>query len=93
LDRIQVEVFATMGFRPGNYASYVARVEGLFLAPPLVALDEYGVPPELAQKLHAQLRPEDDLDAVLKRLAKLDAEKLPLTAFEAELLRYAQSGL
>jgi late competence protein required for DNA uptake (superfamily II DNA/RNA helicase) len=93
LDRIQAEVFAKVGHRPGNYASYVARVEGLFLAPPLVALDEYGVPPELAQKLHAQLRPAGDLDDVLKRLAKLDLENLPLTAFEAELVRYAQAGL
>lgn len=93
LGRIQEEVFTKVGRQPGNYASYVARVEGLFLDVPLVALDEYGVPPELAQKLRAELRPAGDLDAVLKRLARLDTEKLSVTPFEAELVRYAQAGL
>jgi hypothetical protein len=93
LDRIQEEIFTKTGHRPGNYASYVARVEGLFLDAPLVALDEYGVPPELAQKLRAVLRPAGDLDAVLKRLAHLDPDKLSVTPFEAELVRYAQTGL
>jgi hypothetical protein len=93
LDRIQEEVFTKTGHRPGNYASYVARVEGLFLDAPLVALDEYGVPPELAQKLRAELRPAGDLDAVLRRLAQLDPESLSVTPFEAELVRYAQAGL
>ncbi|HEX5308684.1 MAG TPA: DEAD/DEAH box helicase [Solirubrobacteraceae bacterium] len=90
LDRIQEEVFTKIGRQPGNYASYVARVEGLFLDVPLVALDEYGVPPELAQKLRAELRRAGDLDAVLKRL---DPKNLSVTPFEAELLRYAQAGL
>lgn len=93
LDRIQSEVFKKAGLRSGNYASYVARVEGLFLETPLVALDEYGIPPELAQKLRSQLRPAGDLDAVLGRLAKLDADALSVSEFEAEMVRYAQAGL
>jgi hypothetical protein len=92
LDRIQREVFAGVGRRPGAYASYVARVEGLFLDMPLVALDEYGLPPELAQKLRGQLRPDGDLDRVLGRLLKL-VPGPELTPFERELVRYAQEGL
>jgi hypothetical protein len=92
LDRIQREVFTSLGLPPGDYASYVTRVEGLFLEMPLVALDEYGLPPELATKLRAQLRPDGDLDGVLERLATLKPPTT-LTPFELELTRYAQAGL
>jgi hypothetical protein len=93
LDRIQREVFSSLGREPGDFSSYIARVEGLFLEIPLVALDEYGVPPELAAKLRGVLRPDGDLDAVLGRLRMIDADQQSLTPFEAELVRYAQRGL
>ncbi|MCW3046825.1 MAG: helicase protein [Solirubrobacterales bacterium] len=93
LDRIQREVFTSVGMTPGDYSSYVARVEGLFLDMPLVALDEYGLPPELAVKLRAQLRPDGDLDGVLARLEALTPRPGALSPFEAELLAYAQAGL
>lgn len=93
LDRIQREVFTSLGRPPGDYASYVARVEGLFLETPLVALDEYGIPPELAEKLRGHLRPDGDLDGVLARLAQLEPASGELTPFELELVRYAQAGL
>jgi hypothetical protein len=93
LDRIQREVFPRRGRRPGDYSAYVARVEGLFLETPLVALDEYGIPPELAAKIRGHLRPDGDLDRVLARLARLDAEQLNVTPFERELIVYAQDGL
>lgn len=93
LDRIQREVFTSLGRQPGNFAGYIARVEGLFLEQPLVALDEYGVPPELATKLRSALRPDGDLDAVLGRLRDIDASQPSLTSFESELVLYAQRGL
>jgi hypothetical protein len=93
LDRIQAEVFGRLGYAQGDYSAYAARVEGLFLESPLVALDEYGVPPELAEKLRYRLKPDGDLDGVLSRLKELDATELGLNAFEAELVAYAQRGL
>jgi hypothetical protein len=41
----------------------------------------------------AQLHPAGDLDAVLKRLAKLNELSVSVTAFEAEMVSYAQAGL
>lgn len=93
LERIQREVFMRAGLRPGDYSQYISRVESLFLDTPLVALDEYGVPPELALKLRSQLRPDGDLDAVLARLSLIDPTRLTLTEFEQEMLAYAQAGL
>ena len=48
LDRIQADVFDRIGLVPGDYSAYAGQVEGLFLESSLVALDEYGVPSELA---------------------------------------------
>lgn len=93
LERIQAEVFGRLGLDSGEYSAYAGRVEGLFLESPLVALDEYGVPPELAEKLGAYLQPDGDLDGVLSRLKELSAPDLGVTAFEEELIRYAQEGL
>jgi DEAD/DEAH box helicase/Helicase conserved C-terminal domain len=93
LDRIQKDVFGRLSLTPADYSVYAGQVEGLFLESPLVALDEYGVPPELAYKLKAWLQPDGDLDAVLTRLKEIDESDLGLTSFEAELVRYAQEGL
>jgi DEAD/DEAH box helicase len=93
LERIQADVFGRLGLQAGDYSVYAGRVEGLFLDSPLVALDEYGVPPELAQKLEEYLRPDGDLDAVLGRLKEIDAGNLGLTGFEEELVLYAQEGV
>lgn len=93
LDRIQSEVFGRLGYEAGDYSAYAARVEGLFLDSPLVALDEYGIPPELAEKLRNQLKPDGDLDQVLLRLKGIDPENSGLNGFESELVSYAQRGL
>jgi hypothetical protein len=93
LERIQADVFGRLGLPSGDYSSYAGRVEGLFLESPLVALDEYGVPPELAQKLGVYLQPNGDLDAVLARLKEINTSDLDVTSFEEELVQYAQEGL
>jgi hypothetical protein len=93
LDRIQRDVFGRLGATPGDLRPYAGRVEALFLDPPLVALDEYGIPPELAEKLGPFLHPDGDLDGVLERLAAISVDRLPIDPFESELIRYAQSGL
>ncbi len=93
LERIQEVVFEDVGLRPGRYGPYAVRVENLFLPNPLIALDEYGVPPELANKLINELRPDGDLDDVLARLAALNIASMDLSDFERELLTDAQESL
>lgn len=93
LERIQQVVFRRAGLTPGSYAPYAIRVENLFLPNPLIALDEYGIPPELARKLVDDLRADGDLDLVLERLAQVDPGRADLTSFEVELLSEAQKSL
>ena len=93
IDRIQRDVFSRLGIRAGNYQVFASQVEHFFLDPALVALDEYGVPLELARKLQRVLRPDGNLDEVLRRLKSLNLNQLQLSPFEARLVRDAQESL
>lgn len=94
VDAIQHELLPQIGVPAGDYEPYIARLENLFLPPPLAALDEYGVPIELTRKLSPLLAGAgEELDAVLARLSSLDGDAIDLDAFERLLLRSAQNGL
>jgi hypothetical protein len=94
VDRLQRELLPRRGLRPGDYSGYLTRIENLFLPHPLGFLDEYGLPPQLAQKLdHALRREGDELDDVLGRLVHLDVEALELAPFERRLLKEARTDL
>jgi len=58
-----------------------------------MALDEYGVPIQLAARLAKWLKPEGDLDAVLERLRHLNVDELRLDSFEKTLVIDAQLHL
>lgn len=92
LDRIQREVFERHGLPYGDYHQYAGMAEAGFQSPLLMALDEYGVPIELATRLSNQLlRSDATLDDVLERLRQVDSSALG--EFEAQLLRDAQAGI
>lgn len=93
LERIQAEVFGRLGLSAGSYAPFAVRVENLMLPPALAALDEYGLPLQLATQLEPFLPSSSDLDAVLAVLRRLDAGQLRLSGFEAELLKEIQQTL
>lgn len=96
VNNLQKSLLPRMRLETGDYRAYATRVENAFLAHPLGALDEYGVPIELARKLERHLvrGEDDDLDAVLARLAALDLEELRwLTPFERRLLQAARTDL
>jgi len=92
-DRIQRSVLGRRGLPTGDYSVFGAQVESLFLPAPLSALEEYGVPIELAARLSTMLQPNGDLDDLLSRLRDLDLESAPVKPFERELLADAQDSL
>jgi hypothetical protein len=93
LDRIQKDVFRRVRRNPGDYTVYAAKVENLFTDPELVALDEYGIPLEIAKRLAPYLRPFASLDEVLSKLAHLDLARTNLSQFEQALVKDAQNSL
>jgi hypothetical protein len=95
LDLIQRHVFSNLGYHTGDYSAFVAQVENLFFPAPLLALDEYGVPLQVARKLEPRLvaQVEVSLDSLLTELRRLDPEQLNLSPFEQELIRDTQRTL
>lgn len=93
LDRIQKAVFGRSGRSMGDYAYFGGQVENLFLDPTLLALEEYGVPLQVSQKIEHVLAPDGDLDGVLSRMRTVDVESLELDEFETRLLSDAQQHL
>jgi DEAD/DEAH box helicase/Helicase conserved C-terminal domain len=93
LDRIQRDVFRRLRMPSGDYDFYASRIENLFTNPALVALEEYGIPLEIAKKCSPYLMPFENLDGALQRLKQLTVEEMPLSDFEKSLVRDAQKSL
>lgn len=93
LERIQGEVFRSLGMPPGSYTPFAIRVENLMLPPALAALDEYGLPLQLVARLERFVPDHSNLDAVIATLRRLDAIRLGFNRFETELLKEVQFSL
>lgn len=93
IGNIQRDVLTREGLPAGSYDYFAGQVEGLFLDPGLVAVEEFGVPLDIARKIAAELRSDDGIDGILRRLRSLDVAAQSLTDFEKGLLREAISSL
>lgn len=91
VDRIRNALASKEGYPVGDMSFYVTRVENLFLDADLIALDEYGIPIQLAEKLKNSLGSDGNLDKTLEKLKKLDITLLKLNNFEIGILRDAQN--
>jgi RAD3-like DEAD/DEAH box helicase/helicase-like protein len=76
---------------PGNYSFYASQVENLFRQPFQVALEEFGLPLQITDKLGSMLANVGSLDSALDRIRHLSPDSLELDSFEAELLIDCQS--
>lgn len=94
LDRIQREVFTDWVGTAGDYSAFAANVENLFTSSGLIALDEYGIPLQVAVKIAPRLRSHQTVDEAIAGLRKLDMRSLTeLSDFERELVLDAKRGL
>lgn len=93
IHNIQRDILSTLEIRPGDYTVYAEAAENLFLPGALSALDEYGLPLQVAVKLRNPLAPHYELDSILGRLRTLDPDHPDLLPFERALLAKVQEGL
>lgn len=94
LDRIQRAVYMDWMGSAGDYSAYAASVENMFTTSGLVALDEYGVPLQIAEKMRPHFGIHETVDQALQQLRQIDVRRVhKLTDFERELVRDAQAGL
>ena len=93
LDRIQAEILPKLRLKRGDYSAYAERVENLFLPGTLSALEEYGVPIQIVERIAARLEPAYDLDEVIDRLRALEPSTMRLTDFEQNWILEVQQYL
>jgi len=94
IDRIQRELLPQMHRRPGNYSVYAATVENLFTKVGVIALDEYGIPIQIGEKLLKSGGNFDDIDSAIARLRALTVrDKKNFSRFEWELIESARDNL
>jgi len=94
LHNIQLEVAGMLDLAAGDYGVYAEAANHLFLPVTIAALDEYGVPLQIARKLLVHLEPHHVLDAVISKLRALDPDTVEdLTNFERRWLRTVQESL
>lgn len=87
VSHIQADIYRAAGRdKVGDYSFFAARAESLFMESGLFALDEYGIPPELARRLARKSEEVRTLDAGL-RLVRAAAERSQgLHPFERDIL-------
>lgn len=91
---IQAEVARMLEVSPGDYSVYADAAKNLFLPELISALDEYGIPLQIATKLSVYLEPLFELDAIISRLRTLDVENLDsLTPYERRFVKQVQETL
>jgi hypothetical protein len=76
-----------------TYGVYAGQVENLFRKPFRIALEEFGLPLQIADKLSFFLDSADTIDSALNRIRDLPTNRLGLSQFELELLGNCQSDL
>lgn len=89
LSRIQAHVLSEKKLPFGDFSYFASQVECFFRNPVIVALDEYGIPLQVADKLTKILGTQDHLDMALSNLSGADSSRIDLDPFERELLEYA----
>jgi len=93
LSRIQEHVLGVLRSPTGDYSYFASQVECLFRNPVVAALDEYGIPLQVAEHIQSVLGTTDDLDIALKEFGRADLGQLALDPFELDLLEDAQQAL
>lgn len=95
VSNIQEEIYKRAGReKTGDYSFFAARAENLFMEPGLFALDEYGVPLEMARRLGGERGEFPTLESALRLLANLGSEEVSaLHPFEREVISDVRSSM
>ncbi|WP_295880880.1 DEAD/DEAH box helicase [uncultured Thiohalocapsa sp.] len=93
MDRIQQHVFNRLFGRSGDYGFFATMVEALFRNPAAAALEEYGLPLQVFDKIERRVRLSDELDAAIAEIKLVRPEEVGLSPFEAELFNDTRAHL
>ena len=90
---IQAHIFSTKYGLKGDYSFFAMRLESLFRNPVSTALEEYGLPIQVMDKIERIVKLSDEIDGAIEEIKMLPADQLGLDGFERELFIDTQSHL
>ena len=93
LSRIQTHILELKFGWSGNYSFFAARVEQLFSNRALVAMEEYGLPLQIGEKVGRHIDLSEDLDTALAQIREVSGVDCDLNTFEAEILEDVQKTI
>lgn len=82
---IQEYIFSTKFGMKGDYSFFALRLESLFRNPAAIALEEYGLPIQVMDKIEQKINLSDEIDGAIEMIKRLPADQLGLNDFEREL--------
>lgn len=86
IDGVQKHVLSVRELPTGDLTPYANAVESLFLGSSIIALEEYGLPTQISQKLSIPKELKEDLDETIIWLKNEEFDTSHLTYFESSLL-------
>jgi len=86
IDKIQRDVLRRRGFMAGDFSTFAGQAENGFVSSELSALEEYGIPLQISNKIKSGLILGEGLDSTLSSLRDIDVDRYRLTRFEKRLL-------
>lgn len=94
IHRIQEFVFQIYNKRPGDYSFYASLVQNCYLPPPMLALEEYGIPFPLIIKLSKKITEDyEGLDDILQFLRQEEPKEFSSDIAEQYFISEAQASL
>ena len=91
--RIQAHVLEKKFHQSGNFSFFAAKVEQLFRNPALIALEEYGLPLQIGEKVGSHIELSEDLDTAFEQIRNVNSAECDLNSFEANILKDVQKTI
>ncbi len=86
LDNIQHHILINKYGVCGDYSFFAANIESLFKKSSLIALEEFGLPLQMGEKINAQLNLSDDIDQAIIQLRGLYSDENIYSRFERDII-------
>lgn len=93
LSRIQNYVFDRRLQAVGDYSVFATKLETLFRNPICIALEEFGLPIQLSEKIRKLVPLGEEIDGAIRIIKNLDVSSLKLDSFEIQLLSEIQGHI
>ena len=86
LDSIQHHILINKYGRCGNYSFFASNVESLFRKSSLIALEEFGLPLQMGEKIDARINLSENVDQAIIQLHGLHTDENMYSHFERDII-------